>query len=336
MDKVIQRNITVMDASKKASVPWKLDEPYVQPWYAFSDGKWHAMGAGSSKPLPVSKTPNRLALFSWNIDFMLPFPNSRMQTALAELRRLTNGDSQRASIASVVLLQECLLSDLHIIQFDAWVRDNFIITDIDTSSWSSGYYGTTTLIDKRLSLRSCFRVHYAETTMERDALFVDLGIADRIVRICNTHLESLALQPPRRPSQMKVAASYMHQSSVHGSILSGDLNAIEDFDRRLHTDNELKDAYLELGGSDDSADGHTWGQQASTALRERFGTCRMDKVFYCGDLQLKSFEKFGEGVVVPDEAEQKEIVHLGFEKPWITDHLGVKAIFDFSDASSTP
>ena len=41
---------------------------------------------------------------------------------------------------------------------------------------------------------------------------------------------------------------------------------IEPFDRKLHSDNGLKDAYLELGGKEDSDDGFTWGQQAPKAL----------------------------------------------------------------------
>lgn len=165
--------------------------------------------------------------------------------------------------------------------------------------------------------------------MERDALFVDvtLGAANQVVRLCNTHLESLALQPARRPRQLQVAAGFMREAGLAGAVLAGDLNAIQDFDRTLHVENGLKDAWLEQGGSEDDAAGHTWGQQAATKLRTQFGMSRMDKVFFCGGLRLESFEIFGRDVMVEDRAEQEQIVGLGFDKPWVTDHFGVKATF---------
>jgi len=94
------------------------------------------------------------------------------------------------------------------------------------------------------------------------------------------------------------------------------------------SDNELKDAYLELGGDEDDAAGHTWGQQAATNLRERFGTSRMDKVFFCGDMDVTKFEKFGMDVIVENQDVEDDLLKLGLEKPWITDHLGVWAEFE--------
>jgi len=110
--------------------------------------------------------------------------------------------------------------------------------------------------------------------------------------------------------------------------MAGDFNAIQDLDRCLHFNNGLKDAYLELGGEEDSEEGYTWGQQAATSKREQFGCSRMDKVFFCGGLQLRGFERFGAGVELGDTKEREETVRLGFERPWITDHLGVVARFE--------
>lgn len=168
--------------------------------------------------------------------------------------------------------------------------------------------------------------------MERDGLFVDIDVGtEKPIRLCNTHLESLALEPPYRPLQLELCSRYLHDSCVSAGILAGDLNAIQDFDKHLHSDNNLKDAYLELGGREDDAEaGHTWGQQAATTQRERFGTSRMDKVFYHGGVQCVSFERFGMDVLVEDEEERQQIVQLGFDKPWITDHLGIKAVFAVS------
>ncbi|KAK5123358.1 hypothetical protein LTR85_002790 [Meristemomyces frigidus] len=337
MDALVRDSIRLVEAKKKGDVSWEVDKPSNQSYYSWRDGKWQASDPSSTDSQETSGGKSEvksLALYSWNIDFMLPFPDSRMRAAICHLES-EHIAKQDPSFATVIFLNECLQSDLKLIAKDPWVRQTFQITDIDGTNWQSGHYGTMTLIDKRLPIESCFRVHYSKTRMERDGLFVDiaLGTPGKPIRLCNTHLESLAFEPPFRPPQLALCASYMHDNkAIHGAILAGDLNAIQDFDKHLHTDKHLKDAYLELGGREDDAEGgHTWGQQAATVQRERFGTCRMDKVLYCGGVQCKTFEHFGAGIEVEEEGEREGIVKLGFDKPWITDHLGVKAVFELAD-----
>jgi tyrosyl-DNA phosphodiesterase 2 len=163
--------------------------------------------------------------------------------------------------------------------------------------------------------------------MERDGLFVDIAAAEKVLRFCNTHLESLIADPPLRPAQMTIAAQYMNATTAHASFLAGDLNAIQPFDRKLHSDNGLKDAFIELGGKEDSDDGYTWGQQAQTKLRETFGCSRMDKVFYCGGTKIKRFERIGVDVEVEQEKDKQLLKQQGLDKGWVTDHLGVMAEF---------
>lgn len=327
MDELVQQQIRLVESKKKSSIAWELDQPHQQPFYTHDGSNW-TYTKPSETPSPASPTIKQLALYSWNIDFMLPYPDSRMRAAIRHLQSLISKPSPE--VANVVFLAECLHSDLAVIASNSWVQQSFSITDVDGANWQSGHYGTTTLVDKRLPTTSCFRVHYSKTRMERDGLFVDTLLSNKAVRLCNTHLESLAFDPPFRPPQMQVCAKYMHEETAcHGAILAGDLNAIQHFDKHLHSDNHLDDAYLETGGSEDDAErGHTWGQQAATTQRDRFGTSRMDKVLFCGGLGLMSFERFGAGVEVQDEPERSHIVKLGFDKPWITDHLGVKAVFE--------
>jgi tyrosyl-DNA phosphodiesterase 2 len=357
MDKAIQSAIKLAEQLRKPadSVPWKPDEPHGQTPYEFdaSTVSWKEVSTSTSTSTSSqtgSGEVKRLALFSWNIDFMLPFAESRMKAGLSELySRITS--SLAPDTAAVIFLQECLAADLDTIGATSWVREKFYRTDVDVSNWASAFYGTTTLVDRRLRVDKVFRVHFAETKMERDALFVDVDVAPaggekkkKIVRFCNSHLESLIMEPPLRPAQVALAAKYMHGQAereeqkegkdspkIHGALMAGDFNAIQSFDRTLHAENALKDAYLELGGKEDSEDGYTWGQQAPTDFRERFGCSRMDKVFYCGGVQVKKFERFGQGVEVADPKEREEIVNLGIEKGWITDHLGVFAEIDVVD-----
>ncbi|EME87245.1 uncharacterized protein MYCFIDRAFT_65435 [Pseudocercospora fijiensis CIRAD86] len=324
MDSLVQKCIQEVEAKKRSSVPWQFDHPYQQPYYVFNNAEWQTREP-VSKSSPGAADITKLALYSWNIDFMLPAAQSRMNKALSHLESMVAKTD--ASTATVIYLQECVESDLQTVSSNTWIRSNFALTDLSGNNWQSGHYGTISLVDKRLPITSCFRVHYSKTRMERDVLIVDVRIQQQSIRLCNSHLESLALEPPFRIPQMKLIAEYMHDQSVDGAAVAGDFNAIQPFDKSLHSDNGLKDAYLELGGREDDASGHTWGQQAATSQRERFGTSRMDKVYFVGSLELLSFEKFGGDVCVEDQSEQDQIVSLGFDKPWITDHLGVKAVF---------
>jgi len=182
------------------------------------------------------------------------------------------------------------------------------------------------LIPRSMRIDKIFRVHYEHTAMERDGLFVDLIVHGTVVRICCTHLESLIADPPLRPKQLAAAAKLMHEADA--SILAGDLNAIQPFDKHLHTDNDLKDAYLEAGGEEDAESGMTWGQMAATKERAKFGLSRMDKLMFCGAVKLEHFETFGMDVVLDEGQLAEQLVEEeGIERPWVTDHLGVRGDF---------
>ena len=332
MQSIYEKAIRDINAKKKEIVPWTMDVPYAQPYYTFSpdDRRWVPVLPASLQVEKVAEAedlPMKISLYTWNVDFMLPQANARMTAVLAHLASLVR--PTRTSTLAIMFLQEMLHSDLEILCAHPGVRAHFYMTDITPEYWQSGHYGTVTLTDKRLPLREVFRVHYADTKMERDALFIDVlhPGSSKPLRFCNTHLESLIATPPLRPSQMRTAAKFMHDEKVVGSILAGDLNAIEPFDKTLHSDNKLQDAYLELGGKEEDERGHTWGQQAATVLRKQFGTSRMDKVFFCGALEVTKLERFGVDVVVDDEDAASDLTKLGLEKPWVTDHLGVSADF---------
>ncbi|OTB18028.1 hypothetical protein K445DRAFT_315784 [Daldinia sp. EC12] len=344
MEELFKKALEHNEATKKplSAVPWKPDQPYAQPFFTYDRSK-QAWTPAEPKALGNKDSRNginRLRLYSWNIDFMLPFAKARMDAALEHLHELTS--KLPSSTATVIFLQECVEEDLATIGEKEWVRDKFNVTNVDGRNWQA-YYGTTTLIDRRLDITSLFRVHYEKTRMERDALVIETalpspvvgagaGASSRTVRLCNSHLESLAVDPPLRPAQVRVLATHMRAPGVHAGLAAGDFNAIQPFDRTLHADHGLKDAYLELGGREDSEEGYTWGQQAATSLRERFGCSRMDKVYFTGTgLRLHSFERFGQDVLASGEEERKGIRELGFEKPWITDHLGVVAEFEVVD-----
>ncbi|KAL3460978.1 Endonuclease/exonuclease/phosphatase [Aspergillus heterothallicus] len=332
MDALFAQAMKDTTALRKTSVPWKPDEPHPQSYYTFdtTTSSWTPKDPSPSTDEGQTASITNIALYTWNIDFMLPFPEARMRPALSHLNDLTSSLPQSKVI--IVFLQECTQSDLATIASTPWIRDRFHITDLDHSSWATAHYGTTTLVDRRVPISSAFRVHYSKTRMDRDAFFVDVSINGKKIRFCNTHLESMALDPPFRIPQMKLIAGYLHESGLKAAITAGDFNAIQPFDRTLHVDdgNDLKDAFLELGGKEDTPESYTWGQQAATVLRERFGYSRMDKVYFCGGVKVLKFERFGQDVLAEGNEEAKTILGLGFEKAWVTDHVGVKAEFEIT------
>lgn len=263
-----------------------------------------------------------------NIDMLIPYTVPRMAAGLNYLSKLV---SEAPTQPTIILLQEMLKSDIKQIVEAPWIRERFFVTDIDNSHWLNSYYATTTLIDRRLNVKSVFRVPLV-SKFERDGFFVDIalsGSSDNVVRFCNAHLESLVADPPVRPQQLADVAPYLRDARVTAGLLAGDCNAIQSFDRTLHTENGLKDAYLKLGGEEDSDEGYTWGYQVKKEMRERFGPSRMDKVMYCGAMEPKSLKRIGIGVGVEDEAIKEQMVEE-LEGDWVTDHYGLEALMEIT------
>jgi tyrosyl-DNA phosphodiesterase 2 len=333
MDPKFKRIIELIESKKKSSHPWKRQQRFDQVYFSFAPDTSSWQEAQPSKQASAPPTLSKFAVLSWNIDFMLPYADERMLPALKHIKSHVDA----TSLPTIIMLQEMLDTDLVLVQAQDWVRANYEMTDIDNRFWESGHYGTCTLIPKALPITSVFRVHYEQTAMERDGLFVDLDFGNgQVIRICNTHLESLVADPPKRPAQLATAAKWMHSSEVAGSVLGGDLNAIQPFDENLHLDNDLHDAYLTLGGKEHSDEGYSWGQMAATKLRNLFGCSRMDKLLFCGQLKCEKFERFGLGVEVEDESiKQTLIKEEGLEAGWVTDHLGVKAEFSIEKGSAS-
>ncbi|GAD96135.1 endonuclease/exonuclease/phosphatase family protein [Paecilomyces variotii No. 5] len=305
---------------------WQRDIPYQQPFYYFNtiDSKWTAASSTSeiSNPNSQPTSTSQIRLLTWNIDALVPYDEQRMASALKYLGGLYHDLQEKATSSHnpplVMFFQEMLGSDLRQIQETDWIRQNFYVTDLNDECWESGYYGTTTLVEKRLDVQRVFRVHYKATRMQRDGLFVDLDVQPTdedkptILRLCNTHLESLTQNPPRRPIQLRIASTYMHGSgppdqestsslsaslpTPHAALLAGDLNAFAPEDLAAPVECGLDDAFLSLGGKDGTEEGYTWGQQVSDDLRKKFGCSRMDKILFCGALKAEKLQRIGEGI----------------------------------------
>ncbi|KAF2846182.1 hypothetical protein T440DRAFT_246532 [Plenodomus tracheiphilus IPT5] len=317
-----------------------LYQPKHQTSYFFQQNNWQPVAINHrvvSDGIEASEEPNSIRLISWNIDVLVPWAEERMAAALDHLDELVSSTPTKVPV--VVFLQEMGVSDITQIKASRWIRERFHITDIDEINWLSPQYGTIALVDLRLMIEKVFRVPWV-SKFQRDGLFVDvamsgmqnLGDPRKVLRLCNTHLESLVADPPVRPRQLQAASIYLHQPEVACALLAGDMNAIQPFDRTLHSDNSLKDTYIELGGQEDSIGGYTWGQQAPQWMRDKFGCSRMDKILFTGSLQPRKFERIGMGVTV-DEEHMAPYRQAG-EQGWVTDHYGVMGDFEMIDGWS--
>ncbi|KAF2737411.1 hypothetical protein EJ04DRAFT_117756 [Polyplosphaeria fusca] len=299
--------------------------------YWYNDGAaWVEASPPSIPPAGTETRPmnaTNIRLFSWNIDILVGFAEERMEAALEYLCELVK--STPSDIPIVIFLQEMGQSDLQQIRAAPWVQKRFFMTELDERNWLKPLYGTTTLLDRRLQIQSVFRVPWL-SIFDRDGLFVDVPLAAeaparQVLRLCNTHLESLVAHPPVRPRQLRAAGEMLGEQRVGAALLAGDLNAIQPFDRTLHSDNGLKDAYLELGGKEDSDEGYTWGYQCPQWMREKFGCSRMDKILLCGGVEAKRLERIGVGVKVKEEV--RERCRAEGEDEWVTDHYGIMGEF---------
>ncbi|KAF2475419.1 uncharacterized protein BDR25DRAFT_391542 [Lindgomyces ingoldianus] len=336
-------------AAKLSSGPaQKLEDAFYNPRpqsYWYHDGTTWVEATSSPPPTITSSfNPTKIRLISWNIDILVPFSVERMSAALNYLSSLVS--QTPASTPIVIYLQEMGQSDLSQIRDTRWVQEKFYITEYDERNWLSPLCGTTMLVDRRLRVQNVFRVPWI-SKFERDGLFVDIGLIPlspsgspsasageetpkpNALRLCNCHLESLIADPPIRPLQLSAAATYLREDGISAALLAGDLNAIQPFDHTLHSSNGLKDAYLELGGVEDSDDGYTWGYQIPEYLKGKFGCSRMDKILFRGEVKAETFERIGMGVMVAEE--KREEVREAGELEWVTDHYGVMGDFSLEE-----
>jgi len=359
-----------LKAALSAPPPTRLSpshyKPKPQPFYVYDDAKstWIEETASDAAASTTSGSPSTqgepkgdsFRLLTWNIDCLIPFGEQRMAAALAYLETLigkstttstTTGSNSSSNdrIPAVIFFQEMTPDDLALIQAAPWIQQHFYLTERDNTNWGTPYYGTVTLVDRKLSIAEVFRIPFV-TRFGRDGFYVSIRLASSnsdgedgggdgggsgalpssssgfVLQLCNAHLESLIADPPIRPLQLEDAAKQLH--AVRAGLVAGDLNAIQPFDRTIAEENNLKDVYLELGGKEDSDEGYTWGIQVPEWLRKKFGPSRMDKVLYCGALQAVRIERIGVGVTVTDEEVKKEMREKGIGE-WVTDHYGLMA-----------
>lgn len=237
--------------------------------------------------------PSAVHIVTWNIDFQSQWPEDRLLAVLRHLEedvfRCRDGE---APPACCILLQEVHVRARDKIMEDEWVRDHFFVTD--SHKWRSDTYGNLTLIDKSITVLQAKQLDFGWSQMDRAAIVTDLKLRtprsqDIVVRIVNTHLESMREGDVLRPFQLAGCAQVLKDDGIRGGIVAGDMNAIGPGDDRLPQQNGLRDAWWR-----NDSTGNTWGYQGGG----RFPKGRLDKILYTPNrgFRVSEPEKIGVGV----------------------------------------
>jgi len=148
----------------------------------------------------------------------------------------------------------------------------------------------------------------------RDALYVDIvpptALPGTVIRLINTHLDSLGDTLSYRAQQMEILANVLREP---GGIIAGDFDAISPEDDALVEENGLVDAWVALHGRADHPDGPvgaTWG--VGVGLKGGLKAGRLDKVAMLG-LKPDEIKVLQPGLIEPD-------------RPW-SDHCGLCCTF---------
>ena len=305
-------------------------------------GQWvHAPQTPCDNNIP-DDLPTSLTLVTWNVDFSRPYFVERLTDALNHLENKLTEDKGGKPPPCLILLQE-----IHVHAFDTllahpWVREWFmVVPGSPEEGWpQDAWYGTATLVARSVNLTASTCVHFEESQMDRNALVTDvlLGGAEphpRVLRVINTHLESLPEGTPMRVVQLKVIAELLREGKAEsggvGGIVSGDMNAIAPSDATLPEQNGLLDAWEEkkkrdgqgVEGEDKDDDGMTWGYQPPC----QFPPGRLDKVLYTDSdaFDVKYIGKLG--------IEKKTTLAEGGHE-WVSDHYGLLCQVEARQATS--
>jgi tyrosyl-DNA phosphodiesterase 2 len=318
---IIQRANNLFHSSpppRPHSTPTSVGRSMMTDAVVSTQAKRFSSGSGNwnfaSQALYDNSLPTSLSIITWNIDFATPEAARRLTAALDYLRYHAFPEHQGGKPPHcLILLQEINIDAFNTLLAHPWVREWFrVVPASPEASWPRGAtYGTVTLVHAPLANSMC--VHYEDSYMGRNALVTDImvgGAADhhapRILRVINTHLESLPMGTPMRITQMGVIATLLKEAGILGGIACGDMNAIAPSDATLPEQNGLSDAWEYR--RDGEEDGTTWGYQPVS----RYPPGRLDKILYTESdaFDVKDAQRIAVGLKMP-----------GGE--WISDHYGL-------------
>lgn len=364
-------SLAVADGSSKSRPRIRAQRQPTHTYDTNGSGRWLASNTRNSRSEPLLVPPT-FAVLTWNIDFSRDLPVHRLKTVLDYLESLLLPvpDTSPAT-PTIILLQEVHQACFHTLLSHSFVRTAYDVTDVSPSAWPGIFgYGTVTLVPKSIASNvSVFRTQFSNSTMGRDALYVDFeflqpgsGSTDpetqKIkIRVANAHLESLGGHGDRaRPVQLKSVSTLLTSPGIYGGIVGGDMNAISPSDFNLPEEVGLSDAWAmkniptnstpvvatavsEGEPNPDDPDVAPTNQKTSEAdghtwgyqPPSRFPPGRLDKILVVGAFKVDEIRRVGVGL----EYNRPPGLQLGPKrKIWASDHYGLLAKFTILEKDS--
>ncbi|RAL05217.1 endonuclease/exonuclease/phosphatase family protein [Aspergillus ibericus CBS 121593] len=327
-----------MSCTQAPPLPTDLDAPPTfQGWYTFDSSSDYCKpvqpsststprdGRTTQSSTDTKSEPHALTLVTWNVDAFSKFPDDRMAGIISTIRNQTPPPN-------ILFFQEVSRAALGYLFDNAWIRENWYLSEGDFKNWGGYAFATVMLLSKadfsteeqdtdKICIGPVWRVNYP-SRFDRDALCCDVFLPPSAtrVRLINVHLDSLALQPSHRPRQLAIVAESLHLAG-HGFV-AGDFNPILPEDDGLVAANNLVDIWNETHPDEP---GFTWGIDG----REPFPPGRLDKVAVHGlkgdqieILHPGALESAGHGLLLRK---------LDTPLPW-SDHSGLKCRLHLAEA----
>ncbi|KAJ7170696.1 Endonuclease/exonuclease/phosphatase [Mycena crocata] len=284
-----------------------------------SRNRWHRVSSdrdiGEDEELPST-----IDLVSWNVSYDTPMVRERMESVLRHLETVVfkcrDGEAPEPCI---VMLQEVHSPNgLDVILKDEWVREHFFVAPVDTNKWPDRtQYGNVTLVERSIAVVDAHILEFGLSCMQRTGVMVDVRLGspnqehDVILRVINTHLESLSGGNDVRPEQLRLLSKFLKGPGVRGGIIGGDMNPIGPKDASAPASLGLRDAWRK-GDKDER--GFTWGEQP----RNEYPAARFDKILYLPrrGYRVDEPKRIGVGLKIHSE-------RLPRGSGWTSDHCGL-------------
>ncbi|GKZ25933.1 hypothetical protein AbraIFM66951_002457 [Aspergillus brasiliensis] len=260
--------------------------PKFQSWHTFDPVQgWIATRSDIYTNTPADPAggsdTSGLVLLTWNIDATSPQTEKRVTKIITCIIGL---DPR----VDIIFLQEVSKPALQQILKDERVRELWLSSECDDTSWGDQSFAVMTLLSKARFTTTAvigpiwrvkFPSHFA-----RDALCCDIFVSSpkeptpTRIRLVNVHLDSLPIKPSHRPRQVSIVSSLLRDAGQ--GLVAGDFNPVLDEDNGLLEKSGLVDAWTSLKPEEP---GFTWGVDG----KQPFPPNRLDRI---GILGLRSHD----------------------------------------------
>lgn len=233
--------------------------------FGFDAGAGAWLPRAADAELPGAELPDELGVATFNVWFGSLAKEQRAHALLDEVRGCD---------ADVIAFQEVTAPFLEILLATPWVRDGYVVSDRDGSTYHE--YGVV-MLSRVAPVRLV--AHDLPTFMGRRLMVAELDHGPGTsLAVASVHLESL--QPSEHMREVQFARILELLAGFDHAVLMGDMNFCASWDENARVPPELVDVWPHLHAHDP---GYTEDTTINLMLRARRGGAhkqvRFDRVF---------------------------------------------------------